>query len=182
MEDPVPDLYPAYIALVDSLANEESKGDVPYNRLSPSEFRILTTRRQLDEFRKLGTDAHTDTELINKLLQLDAAPEHDSSYQLPNWTNLPLMDILRHIAYLNRHIKSHINKRGTLLQSARHQAHNPTNGNIDFHATLNTVSEITKSLDNDRRLLQQLEKQKAKLLRRIRKQPAPTILLSDDLL
>ena len=101
-EDPIPDLYPAYIALVDSLANEESKGDVPYNRLSPSEFRILTTRRQLDEFRKLGTDAHTDTELINKLLQLDAAPEHESSYQLPNWTNLPLMDILRHNAVLTR--------------------------------------------------------------------------------
>ena len=181
-EDPIPDLYPAYIALVDSLANEESKGDVPYIRLSPSEFRILTTRRQLDEFRKLGTDAHTDTELINKLLLLDAAPEHDSSYQLPNWANLPLMDILRHIAYLNRHIKAHINKRATLLQSARQQAHNPTNVTVDVHATLTTVQEITKSLDIDRRLLQQLEKQKTKLLRRIRKQPASTILLSDDLL
>ena len=139
-------------------------------------------RRQLDEFRKLGTDAHTDTELINKLLQLDAAPEHDSSYQLPNWKDLPLLDIIRHIAYLKRHIKSHINKRGTLLQSARRQAHDPTNVTSDFHATLTKVHDITKSLDTDRHLLQQLDKQKTVLLRRLRKQPAPTILLSDDLL
>jgi len=139
-------------------------------------------RWQLDEFRKLGIDAHKDTELINKLLQLDAAPEHDNSYQLPNLKELPLLDIIRHSAYVKRHIKSHINKRGTLLQSVRRQAHDPTNVTTYFHAALNLVHDLTKARDTDRRLLQQLEQRKAALLRRLRKQPAPTILLSNDLL
>ena len=58
----------------------------------------------------------------------------------------------------------------------------PTNVTTYFHAALNLVHDLTKARDTDRRLLQQLEQRKAALLRRLRKQPAPTILLSNDLL
>jgi hypothetical protein len=54
------DLYPVYLALVDKLSNEESKGDTPYVRLSPTDFHLLTIRRQLGEFCKLGIEAATD--------------------------------------------------------------------------------------------------------------------------
>ena len=70
--DAVPDLYPVYLALVDKLSNEESKGDTPYVRLSP-------TGRQLGEFRKLGLEAATDNALLDILLQRDHQPEQDSN-------------------------------------------------------------------------------------------------------
>ena len=63
-----PDLYPVYVAFVDKLGEEETKGETQYAQLSPGDFRRLSPTRQIAEFRKLGVDAHTDQEVLKILL------------------------------------------------------------------------------------------------------------------
>ena len=66
--DEFPDLYPIYVALIERISGEETKGETQYTQLSSGEFRRLSPTRQIAEFRTLGVDAHTDQEVLKILL------------------------------------------------------------------------------------------------------------------
>jgi len=66
--DEFPDLYPTYVAFIERLSGEESKGEIQYTQLSPGDFRRLSPTRRIAEFRTLGVDVHTDQEVLKILL------------------------------------------------------------------------------------------------------------------
>ena len=170
-----------YLAIADKYADEEVKGEVQYKPLSAPEFRSLTSTRQLMEFAKLGITANSESELLAKLIPAEVEPSC-TPYQLPPIHDLPLLDIIRHISYIQRHIKTHLKTRSKLLRTASLSAHSLQPLTSTHTETLRHVRELTTTLDHDRQALQKLMTRKSKILKSLKKRPAPTLYLPSSIL
>jgi hypothetical protein len=185
-QEEFPDLYPIYVAYTDRLANEETKGDTQYTQLSSGDFRRLSPTRQIAEFRTLGVDAHTDQEVL-KLLLGPAPTDNADKYDLPTTTvtELPLLDILHHERYLGRHIRNAAKRRGDAIRQAslltRSLGH-PSNHTESFQSIIATVQQLTKALDEDRRLHLLLTNRRKALLKHLRHQPPVILTISTSTL
>ena len=184
--DEFPDLYPIYVAYIEKLSKEETKGETQYHQLSPGDFRRLSPTRQIAEFRTLGVDAHTDQEVLKILLGPVSEPANER-YILPvsSVTDLPLLDILHHERYLGKHIRRAAQRRGDAIRQASQLtrlSYNPTHCSQAFKELISTVQQISKSLDEDRRLHLLLTNRRKALLRHLRHQPKVTLNISSSTL
>ena len=163
------------------LNSEESKGDTPYAKLSAGAFRGLTQRLQLHELRKLGLSASSITDLLNSFRQ--GSPPIRLPYTITSpIKELSLKDLLWHHHHLTKHIQKRTKTRSTRLRKARSSAHFFHSDTTEFHNLLNEISDITKSLDTEQSLLQQLLKQRKLTFQRLNRQNTPEILLDSELL
>ena len=178
--DEFPDLYPVYVAFVDKLGEEETKGETQYAQLSPGDFRRLSPTRQIAEFRKLGVDAHTDQEVLRILLG-PAPPSPEGTYSLPTATvaELPLLDILHHERHLGKHIRRMAERRGEAIRQASRLTRIPGNSSTrekSFCDTISSIQQLTRSLDDQRRLHLLLTNRRKALLKQLRHRPPVTNL------
>ena len=179
--DDFPDLYPIYLAHLERLSGEETKGETQYTQLSPGDFRRLSPTKQIEEFRTLGVDAYTDQEVLRILL----GPGPDSSentYSLPveSVIGLPLLDILHHERYLGKHIRHVVKIRGDAIRLA--SSYTRTKGQhynraSTFKSTIASIQKLTKDLEADRRLLLLLANRRKAILKQLRHQPRMTIFV-----
>ena len=154
--DEFPDLYPTYVAFIERLSGEESKGEIQYTQLSPGDFRRLSPTRQIAEFRTLGVDAHTDQEVL-KILLGTAHPAPDETYALPTTSvaELPLLDILHHERHLGKHIRRVAERRDEAIRQVSRLTRVPGSSpsrDASFRETVASIQQLTRSPDDQRHL------------------------------
>ena len=184
--DEFPDLYPMYVALIERLSGEETKGDTPYTQLSPGDFRRLSPTRQIGEFRTLGVDAHTDKEVLKILLGPTPATP-DDTYVLPTASvvDLPLLDILHHERHLGKHIRRMAERRGEYIRQASRLTRStgsPSSREKSFREKVVSIQQLTRNLEDQRRLHLLLTNRRKALLRHLRHRPPVTLTIPNSTL
>ena len=180
VEERTPDLYPAYAAVVERLAAEESKGDTEYQRLSASAFRRLHPTAQIAEFHKLGIVASTETEVLRIVLgEASTGSDLSTPYVIPgqNVKALSLGDVLHHEYYLTRRLGRIVTHRSVLLRDSGKLAR--TGKNPDhFTQMIQQIYASNRTLEADRMTLQQLHNRKTTLTRALRSQHPTSVFIN----
>ena len=153
-DDYVPDLYPLYVAYIDSHPIEETKGEDTYTSLTKSAFNILSRTLQLREFSKLGLTADTESSLLQQLLPDD--PNVPSFVMTADLKELPLLTTMRRLRHITVHIGSLDKDRSKLIQKARSAAHDPRSSPTAFQDHMAEIHNLTTAIAQDRRLHQAL--------------------------